>query len=65
MEEHWPRAGEPWIPGSALFCVVVNSRSHFPHVGLSSSSKDGGIFSETPFCNSITFLFDRSMFGNV
>lgn len=33
--------------------------NHFPHLGLPSSSKYGVVFSELPFSNSITFLFDR------
>lgn len=43
--------------------LLLTLGSHFPH--LSSSSKDGVIFSEPPFCNSVTFLFDRNMFDNV
>lgn len=33
VEEHWPRAGESWIPGSALCCTVVNSGQSLPTSG--------------------------------
>lgn len=57
--------GSPRFQAQCCSALLLTLGSHFPQLGLSSSSKDGVIFSEPPSCNSIIFPFDRNTFDNV